>query len=508
MSEEKQPRAAEEESRGTVTSQSQDPRTSPTQIDSSENGATETSIWTLLDYWKPQRCRYDPKNPPQFTLATNILLGFPILNLIAEEFNVSYERSSLVATLSQGGYAVGLLLVCPLGDKVPRRPFVLLLVFLTATVWLGLCLTKNFEVFIALSLVCGVGTVTPQIMLPLVGDLAPPEKRAASLSVVVSGLAMGLLIARVLSGIVANYTSWRNIYWLAFGAQYTVLTLLFFFLPDYPAKDAKLPYFRLLSDIVKMVVTEPLLLQACLSGFLLSAAFTSFWTTLTFLLASPPYSYSSLEIGLFALIGLAVIALGPLWSRLITDRFVPLFSVVLGLSFEFAGIVFGTFTGTFTIAGPIVMAITMDTGANFAHTANRSNVYNLDPKARNRVNTAYMVFCFAGQLTGTAVGNRLYAQEDGYGVAAVITRPVAFIGAAILICFARGPRETGWLGWHGGWNIRRETRTPNPSAQPLSHGSDTETAIEAAGSIQGEDASAGARHNDATKKTWTQMTGR
>lgn len=242
-----------------------------------------------------------------------------------------------------------------------------------------------------------VSTVTPQIMLPLVGDLAPPEKRAASLSVVVSGLAMGLLIARVLSGIVANYTSWRNIYWLAFGAQYTVLILLFFFLPDYPAKDSELRYFRLLTDIVKMVVTEPLLLQACLSGFLLSAAFTSFWTTLTFLLASPPYSFSSLEIGLFAFIGIAVIALGPLWSRLITDRFVPLFSVVLGLSFEFVGIVVGTFIGKFTLAGPIVQAITMDTGANFAHTANRSNVYNLDPKARNRVNTAYMVFCFAGQ---------------------------------------------------------------------------------------------------------------
>ncbi|KAK8063364.1 major facilitator superfamily transporter [Apiospora saccharicola] len=494
-----------------VTSQS--PRTSLTQSADSGLIVEKTSIWTLIDCWMPQRCRYDPKNPPQFTLATNILLGFagtftvanlyypqPILNLIAKEFDVSYERSSLVATLSQGGYAVGLLLVCPLGDKVPRRPFVLLLVFLTATVWLGLCLTKNFNVFIALSFICGVGTVTPQIMLPLVGDLAPPEKRAASLSVVVSGLAMGLLIARVLSGIVANYTDWRNIYWLAFGAQYTVLILLFFFLPDYPAKDAKLPYFRLLSDIVKMVLTEPLLLQACLSGFLLSAAFTSFWTTLTFLLASPPYSFSSLEIGLFAFIGIAVIALGPLWSRLITDRFVPLFSVVLGLSFEFVGVIVGTFIGSFSIAGPIVQAIMMDTGANFAHTANRSNVYNLDPKARNRVNTAYMVFCFAGQLTGTAVGNRLYA-HGGWVYSGGCN--IAFIGAAILICFARGPRESGWLGWHGGWNIRRESQALSANVQPLSRGSDTETAIEGVGPVQEEGGIASAGH-PATKKTWTQ----
>lgn len=234
-------------------------------------------------------------------------------------------------------------------------------------------------------------------MLPLVGDLAPPHRRASSLSVVTSALALGLLIARLLSGIVSNYTSWRNIYWIAFGAQYLIVALLFFFLPDYPAKAARLPYLRLIGTILKMTVTEPLLLQACLTGFLLSAAFTSFWTTLTFLLAGPPFAYSPLQIGLFSLIGLGVIALGPVWSRLITDRFVPLFSVILGLSVDFSGIVIGTFTGTFTVAGPVVQAVMMDSGANFAHTANRSNVYNLDPKARNRVNTAYMVFCFAGQ---------------------------------------------------------------------------------------------------------------
>jgi predicted MFS family arabinose efflux permease len=202
-------------------------------------------------------------------------------------------------------------------------------------------------------------------MLPLVGDLAPAHRRASSLSIVVSGLALGMLIARVLSGIVANYTSWRNIYWMSFGAQYLVLGLLYFFLPDFPAKEPDLNYFQLLWDIVLLVVKEAVLLQACLIGFLLSAAFTSFWTTLTFLLASPPFFYSSLEIGLFAFIGVGVIALGPLWSRLITDRFVPLFSVVLGLSLEFVGIVIGTFIGTFTVAGPIVQAITMDTGGEY-----------------------------------------------------------------------------------------------------------------------------------------------
>ncbi|KAK9786704.1 putative Major facilitator superfamily domain-containing protein [Seiridium cardinale] len=448
--------------------------------------------------WIPKRCRYDPENPFKFSLPMNMLLGLagtftvanlyypqPILNILAKEFDVSFERASTVATLSQAGYAVGLLFLCPLGDKLRRRPFVLSLIWLTATVWLGLCLTNNFNAFVALSFICGVGTVTPQLMLPLVGDLAPAHKRAGSLSIVVSGLALGMLIARLLSGILANFTSWRNIYWLgtlkAFGAQNLIVILLFFFLPDYPAKDPELSYFQLLWDIITMVVKEPLLLQACLLGFLLSAAFTSFWTTLTFLLASPPYLYSSLEISFFAFIGIAVITLGPLWSRLITDRFVPLFSVVLGLSVEFVGIVIGTFIGTWTVAGPIVQAIMMDTGANFAHTANRTNVYShLSPKKRNRVNTAYMVFSFAGQLTGTAVGNRLYAQGGWVWSGSC---NIAFIGFGILLCFLRGPRETGWVGWHGGWKLRRdpvpkEEDDPTPNQQRLAEEAGSTPAVD------------------------------
>ncbi|KAI0407571.1 major facilitator superfamily domain-containing protein [Xylaria palmicola] len=419
--------------------------------------------------WMPQWCRYDPDNPPKFTLSMNILLAFsttftvanlyypqPILNVIAGDFGVSYEHSSNVATLSQAGYAAGLLFLCPLGDILPRRPFILLLIFATATMWIGLCLTTNFEAFVSLSFLCGVGTVTPQLMLPLVGDLAPAHRRASALSIVVSGLALGLLVARVLSGVVANFTAWRNIYWLALGAQYLTFIILFFTLPDYPAKNRGLNYFNALWKMALLVVKEPLLVQNCLMGFLLSAAFTNFWTTLTFLLASPPYNYTSLEIGLFAFIGIAVISLAPVWSRLITDRFVFLFSSILGLSFELIGIVIGTFIGTFTVAGPIVQAIFMDTGSNFAHTANRSNIYSLDAKARNRINTAYMVFAFAGQLTGTAAGNRLYAQGGWIWSGSM---SIGLIGASILIGLARGPRESGWVGWTGGWNIRRDEKS-------------------------------------------------
>lgn len=251
-------------------------------------------------------------------------------------------------------------------------------------------------------------------MLPLVGDFAPANRKASSISIVVSGLMLGMLVARLLSGIVSNYTDWRNIYWFSFGAQHLLLIALYFFMPDYPSTNPKgLNYFRVLWSIVYMFFTEPLLVQACLITLLMSASFTAFWTTLTFLLSSDPYNYSSLIIGLFSLIGIVSIAGGPVYGRFVTDRYVPWLSSLLGLMIAFSGITVSTFTGKFTVAGPVIQAVTVDIGIQMAQTANRTAIYTINPKARNRLNTAYMVMAFCGQLSGTAIGNRLY-HEGGW----------------------------------------------------------------------------------------------
>lgn len=233
-------------------------------------------------------------------------------------------------------------------------------------------------------------------MLPLVGDLAPAHKRAMSLSIVVSGLLLGMLIARLLSGILTQYTSWRSIYWFSFGMQYLIFILLFFFMPDYPSTNpGGLNYFKMLWSIVQMVWTYPVLVQACLVGFLTSSTFTSFWTTLTFLLAGKPYEYSSSTIGLFALIGIGAMCFGPFYCELqiglnysnssqtlicfatakaIIDRFVPLFSVFLGLTYTLIGVTLGTFLGPFSISGPIIQAFLIDLGLQTSQIANRSAI--------------------------------------------------------------------------------------------------------------------------------------
>ncbi|KAH7170652.1 major facilitator superfamily domain-containing protein [Dactylonectria macrodidyma] len=421
----------------------------------------------------PKNCRWDDNSPPALTMALCILYAMsstftvanlyynqPILNKIATTFNVTYEESSQVATLMQAGYAAGLVFVLPLGDILERRPFIISLILATATMWIGLCATDDFTIFRALSFVCGVTTVTPQLMIPLVGDFAPAHRKSSLLSIVVSGLILGMLVARVLSGVVANFTSWRNIYWAACGAQYLLAFTLFGFMPDYPSTNPDgLNYFRALWSIPYMMLTEPVLIQACLIAFCLSCIFTSFWTTLTFLLASSPFEYSSLQIGLFSFTAVATIVMIPFIGRVI-DRFVPLLSTLVGQTIALTGTIVGTCISTFTIAGPIVQAIGIDIGVQTAQIANRAAIFNINPKARNRVNTAYMACAFLGQLTGTAVGNRLYAQ-GGWRHSAGSS--IGFVGASIIFALARGPRETDWIGWTGGWSPRKDL--PHPPAQ-------------------------------------------
>lgn len=293
-------------------------------------------------------------------------------------------------------------------------------------------------------------------MLPLVGDLAPPHKRATALSIVVCGLTLGILVARVLSGTMTNFVSWRYVYWMSFGLQYAIFFLLWAFMPDYPSTNpGGLNYFKLLWSIIVMIPKHPLLVQAMLISFFTSATFTSFWTTLTFLLAGPPYYYEPLIIGLFALIGIAVMVFAPLYAKNVTDKFVPSFSVLVGLTCCLIGITLGTYIGTFTVAGPILQAAFLDFGMQTAQIANRSAIYSIAPKARNRVNTAFMVATFCGQLMGTSAGNHIYASHGWIGSGSA---SVGFIGAAILFTLARGPYETGWIGWHGGFSIRKKDK--------------------------------------------------
>ena len=204
-----------------------------------------------------------------------------------------FNKFASVVWWQSDSYAAGLLLISPLGDLVRRRPLILTTVILSTSLTIGLAVTDILVVFETLSFLVGAVSVTPQILIPLVADFAPEKHRASAISIVFSGLLFGILVARVLAGIIAQFASWRVVYYFAIGVQGIVLIGSYLILPDYPSKNKGFTYWGILWTMAKFSVTEPVLIQSCIINLLSSACFTNFWVTLTFLLGGPPYFYST-----------------------------------------------------------------------------------------------------------------------------------------------------------------------------------------------------------------------
>ena len=301
-------------------------------------------------------------------------------------------------------------------------------------------------------------------MFPLTIQYAPERHRATMTSIVMSGIVFGLLVARLLSGIVTEFTSWRNIYWVSFGLQAVIWVLLFCFMPDVPVLRPGTSYPIILYKIVTMPLYHPVLVQSGLIAFLIMGMFTSFWTTLTFQLADV-FHLSPLAIGLFALVGISPVVLNPVISWLLTSRMNPSGTLLIAHAVTLAAVCVGTFVGTFSLAGPVTWAFLGDLGMTTTVVSNRMAIADVNPKAQNAVNAVYMVFTFGGQLFGVTVGNKLYA-EGGWKYSGALS--IAQLGLGMLIVLARGPHEKGWVGWSGGWNLGYTKRLQTAGTEEFS----------------------------------------
>lgn len=337
---------------------------------------------------------------------------------------------------------------------------------------LGLCITNSLAIFTALTYLSAITTGVIQIFLVLVAELSTPEKRAFNISIVAAGPTFGILLARILSGIVANYTAWRNVYWMSLGMQGGMLVLLWLFMPDYPAtnpiswKDLAKTYPKLLWSIVCLFPKHPILVQASLLSFCTFWVVASYWTTLTFLLAGAPYHYSTLAIGLFGLIGAATMVLGPLYGRYIIQPIgVPLVSAAIGKTTSFVGVVIGMFVGRTSAAGPAVQALLLDAGLMILQVSSRMEIHDCEPKARNRVNTAFSLVLYLGMLSGTKAGNEVYAKCGGWLASNGLS--LGILGLSFVVILARGPNEKGWIGWSDGW--RRKASADSEAANHTSN---------------------------------------
>ncbi|KAI3620964.1 membrane protein [Moniliophthora roreri] len=370
---------------------------------------------------------------------------------IAQAFDKHWEHTRLEPLNLI--YAVGLLFLSPLGDLVRRRQLILALVILSTALTIGLAVTNSIEVFIALSFLVGVVTVTPQILLPLAADLAPAEKRASAISVVFAGLLLGILMARVIAGIIGQYVTWRVVYYLSIGLQAIVLIESYLLLPDYPAKNFNLTYFDILWSMAKYCVTEPILIQACLVNIASSALFNSFWVTLTFLLGGEPYHYSTLTIGLFGLIGICGVAMGPLIGRII-DKLIPWYASIISSMGIILFMTVQVIGGGLHISAVIITTVGLDLFRQTVQTSLSTNFFSIAPEARARLNAVNVLAIFVGQVMGTSVGTKVFI-EHGWRAGAGLQ--LALAGWALFVLLLRGPHcsRYTWLGYEGGIEARK-----------------------------------------------------
>lgn len=348
--------------------------------------------------------------------VANLYYIQPLLADIRLSFSASESAVGVVATVAQLGYALGLLLIIPLGDAFNRRNLTVIMLAIVTVSLAATALAPTLPLLTLASFVLGFTTVVPQILIPFAATLAQPHERGRIIGIVMSGLLIGVLLARTLSGFVAAHFGWRAIYWIAAGLMVALLFVLRFMLPEEEPR-AHLSYPHLLQSLWGLIRTEPVLRETSLFGGLAFGAFSAFWVTLVFFLGTPPYHFGSEVAGLFGLVGVAGALAASVVGKL-SDRINA--RIITGIALIIALLAFVLFwlIGHF-LWGLIIGVILLDLGTQGAQISNQTRIYSLKDELRSRLNTVYMVSYFIGGSLGSLLGAYAWAIARWNGVCLV-----------------------------------------------------------------------------------------
>ncbi|HLI94070.1 MAG TPA: MFS transporter, partial [Puia sp.] len=302
----------------------------------------------------------------------------------------------------------GLLFFVPLGDKVERRgQIVWMAAAAVGALVLAACSPNLLTMEIA-SVLIGATCVIPQLVLPMAAHLASPARTGKVIGTVMSGLLVGILLSRTLSGFVGAWLGWRGMFWVAAGITFSLLlTIRFFFPLSRPAFAGS--YGSLMRSLLTLTREQPVLREAAFINALGFSTFGMFWTTMVLHLSGPPFHFGSGVIGLFGLAATAGALAAPLVGGA-ADKRNPRITIGYGLGMLFISwVIFYTQAGT--VAGMVAGIVLLDLAMQCIHVSNQSRVYALMPAARNRMNTVYMTVSFAGTSLGSAIG--LFAWNEG-----------------------------------------------------------------------------------------------
>ncbi|MET9296400.1 MFS transporter [Streptomyces sp. NPDC003077] len=359
-------------------------------------------------------------------IVANNYYAQPLLPDLQESFGVSSGVVGLCVTLNQLGYAAGLVFLVPLGDLLARRRLITLMLAVDALALAAATAAPGAWALIAALTLVGVTGSAINILIPLTATLAKEEQRGRVVGTLMTGLLLGVLLARTVAGALDELAGWRLVYGTAAVLIAGLAVLLYAKLPDLPAAPGS-SYPKLLASVGSLVRSEPFLRRRMALGAIGFASFQLLWTALPFMLADEPYGYSPAAIGLFGLLGAAGALCAQPAGRL-QDR--GLAHVATGLLLGAIAISWALLLGERTLALVIAGILVLDVGVQGVHVLNQARIYGYRPQIRSRVTTAYMSAYFLGGSAGGALAITLYPALGWPGVCAA-GGALAVVGLAL-----------------------------------------------------------------------------
>ncbi|MEE9648807.1 MFS transporter [Enterobacter soli] len=355
----------------------------------------------------------------------------PLLDTIARAFSLSASSAGFIVTAAQLGYAAGLLFLVQLGDMFERRMLIVSMTLLAAGGMLITASSQSLTMMIIGTALTGLFSVVAQILVPLAATLASPEKRGKVVGTIMSGLLLGILLARTVAGLLASLGGWRTVYWVASVLMVIMALALWRGLPKVKQEN-HLNYPQLLGSVFTLFTQDKLLRTRALLGCFTFANFSILWTSMAFLLASPPFNYSEGVIGLFGLAGAAG-ALGARPAGGMADKGKSHLTTTSGLILlllSWAAIWFGHSSVLALIVGILVLDLTVQG----VHITNQTVIYRVKPEARNRLTAGYMTSYFIGGAAGSLISASAWQHAGWAGVCSI----GAIVAALNLLVWWRG----------------------------------------------------------------------
>ncbi|MDT0461206.1 MFS transporter [Streptomyces sp. DSM 41527] len=353
----------------------------------------------------------------------------PLLDVIGRDLHLSASTSALVVTVAQVGYGLGLLLLVPLGDLLERRRLAVTLTAATAAFLTVTASAPNAALLLTGTALTGLTSVAAQVVVPYAATLAAPAERGRTVGTVMTGLLLGILLARTAAGLLAELGGWRTVYWVNAALMLLMAVLLRLRLPSLRT-PAGLRYPALLRSTLALFAQEPVLRWRGALGALTFAGFSVLWTALAFLMSGPAYGWQESAIGLLGLVGaagsLSASVAGRLADRGLAHRVTGTAAFLLLGSWGLLAA--GGAGGTWSLAALLAGVIVLDLSAQAVHISNQNLVYAVRPEARNRLNSAYMTSYFVGGAVGSALTSAVWGVAGWGGVCT--------LGAALAVTVA------------------------------------------------------------------------